>query len=243
MAVSAATLRTLHRIHRQLADLRSRLARGPKQIQASKANVARMEQALLSAKENVQKTRMLADQKELQLKEREMRIEDVRARLNACSTNREYQAFVEQIAADEQANSVLSDEILELWDKVTQLQETAQQQSEQLAKVQADLDKLHEKIEGEKQSLETDLARLTGELSAGEATLPAEVKADYNRIVGSRGEDGMAVLDGECCGHCFQTITAQMVNELLLEHLVLCKSCGCFLYLPEDREPKRREDL
>ncbi len=242
MAVSAATLRTLHRIHRQLSDLRSRLARGPKQIQAGEAQVTRWNELRQSAKDNVKKTTMLADQKELQLKEREMRIEDVRCKLNACSTNREYQAFVEQIAADEQANSVLSDEILEFYDKTAKLQDGVKQHEEQLAKCKTDVEKIRQKIDGEKQSLEIDLARLTSELAEAEASLPAEATADYNRVVKVRGEEGMAMVDGDCCGHCFQTITSQMVNELLLEHLVLCKNCGCLLYLPEDREPKRQAD-
>jgi predicted nucleic acid-binding Zn-ribbon protein len=242
MAVSAATLRTLHRIHRQLSDLRSRLARGPKQIQAGEAHVTRLNQLRQSAKDDVKKTTMLADQKELQLKEREMRIEDVRGKLNACSTNREYQAFIEQIAADEQANSVLSDEILELYDKMAQLQDGVKRHEEQLAKGKTDIEKLRQKIDGEKQSLETDLARLSNELVEAEASLPAEATADYNRVVKVRGEEGMAMLDDDCCGNCFQTITSQMVNELLMEHLVLCKNCGCLLYLPEDREPKRKSD-
>ena len=32
-----------------------------------------------------------------------------------------------------------------------------------------------------------------------------------------------------------------MFNELLLEKMVLCKSCGAILYLPEDREPVKKD--
>jgi predicted nucleic acid-binding Zn-ribbon protein len=110
-----------------------------------------------------------------------------------------------------------------------------------LEKGKADLDLVRTKIEGSKATMETDLARLLGELAALEETLPSDLKSDYDRIVGSRGEDGMAALEGECCGHCNQTINPQMLNELLMERMVLCKSCGCILYLPEDREPKRRD--
>ena len=38
--VTAATIRTLHRIQRQLTDLRGRLAAGPKQIATGKASRA-----------------------------------------------------------------------------------------------------------------------------------------------------------------------------------------------------------
>ena len=122
MSVTAGTLRDLHRLHRQLTDLRSRLERGPRQIRAADAQIAQLEQLLLQAKETVTRSRVLADQKELQLREREGRISDVRSRLNSCNSNREYQAYLEQIAADEQANSVLSDEILELLDKISEQQ-------------------------------------------------------------------------------------------------------------------------
>ena len=242
MPVSAATLRTLHRIHRQLTDLRSRLTRGPKLLAAGEANVTKLQAAIVAAKEDVKKSQLLASQKELQLKEREDRIDNVRVKLNAASSNREYQTLLEQIAADEQANSVLSDEILELFDKVENLQMIVRQRESELAKGKGDLANRRQQIEGERSSLENDLARLTRECAELEALLPTDVKQDFDRIVGTRGEDGLAELEGEYCGHCNQMINPQMVNDLLMERLVLCKSCGAILYLPENREPKRHED-
>lgn len=242
MAVPASTLRTLHRIHRQLTDLRSRLDRGPKQIAAGEANLMRLAGLVDEAKAEVQKTQLATSQKELQLKDREGRIEDVRGKLNSASTNKEYQTLVEQIAADEQANSVLSDEILELFDKVEQVQAVVGLRQADLAKGNEEFGKLKQRIEGERGSMEADVARLTQECTEAEASLPDEVKQDFQRIVGARGEDGLASVEGEFCGHCNQRITPQMFNELLMEKLVLCKSCGAILYLPEDREPKRHAD-
>ena len=43
MTVTAEVLRELHRIHRQLSDLRDRHQRGPKQLRASEASVKKME--------------------------------------------------------------------------------------------------------------------------------------------------------------------------------------------------------
>ena len=242
MAVPASTLRTLHRIHRQLTDLNSRLDRGPRQIAAGEANLANLEAAVTAAKDDVQKTQLATNQKELQLKEREGHIEDIRAKLNSASTNKEYQTLVEQIAADEQANSVLSDEILELYDKVEQLGGVVNEKQAELSKGKEDFEKLKSKIEGDRESLETDVARLSKECAELQATLPVEIKADFERIVGSRGEDGLACVEGELCGHCNQKINAQMFNELLRENLVLCKSCGAVLYLPENREPVKNDD-
>jgi predicted nucleic acid-binding Zn-ribbon protein len=234
----AVTLRELHRIHRNLTDLRGRLASGPRQIKAGDANIERFEKELGEKKEIHKRSRMTADEKELQLKEREQRILDIRTKLNSCSTNKEYQTFIEQIAADEQANSVLSDEILELFDKVRD-DETAVKESEQkIAKAQEELQKVKHRVATERDSLETDIGRLEQDLVKAEQELPGEVEQDYDRIVKAHGEDALAPVDGETCGGCFQTLRAQMLNELALGKIVFCRACGRILYLPENTSVK-----
>jgi len=240
MAVPASTFRTLHRIHRQLNDLRSRLDRGPKLIAAREANLTRMEEIIEAAKADVKSAQLATNQKELQLKEREANILDTQGKLNVASSNKEYQAFVEKIAADKQANSVLSDEILEMFDKVEGLQKTVTEKETELAQGKTEFAEIKKKIEGERESLEADLARLIAESEELEATLPEDMQQDFKRVVGGRGEEGLAQLEDEYCGNCNQMVNAQMVNELLQEKVVPCKSCGAYLYLPENREPVKR---
>lgn len=234
MKVTAEALRELHRIHRQLSDLRGRLTQGPKQIAVREATVARLADELAQAKQTVTKDRMAADQKELQLKEREARIQDIKVKLNTCKTNREFQAFKEQIAADEQANSVLSDEILELLDKISADQDNVALAEKNLTAGTADLEKLRQRVGAERQSLEVDLGRLTADLQKAESALPAEVRGEYARIAKARGEEALAPLEGECCGGCYQQITPQMISELRMSLVVFCKNCGRILYMPED---------
>ena len=234
MSVDAASLRELHRLHRQLSDLRGRLARGPKQLKASAANIARLDEQLQQTRETAKRTRMTIDDKELQLKEREGRIQDVRARLNSCSSNREYQAFLEQIAADEQANSVLSDEIIELLDKISGEQTAIGQAEAQLAAAKEEEDKLRKRIDTEKDSCENEVARVDGDLKKAEKALPADVRQEYERVAKSLGEEALAPVEGDVCGGCYQRITPQMLNELGLSKVVFCKSCGRLLYPPED---------
>ncbi len=121
MSVTAAALRELHRIHQQLAELRDRLERGPKQVRAREANVAQLEAKVAEARERAKQMQMAVDRKQLDLKSGEQKVVDLRVKLNACSSNREYQALLEQIAAAEMAGSVLSDEILEGLEKIDQL--------------------------------------------------------------------------------------------------------------------------
>ncbi len=234
MTLNAEGLRKIHRLHIQLADVRDRLARGPRQTKAGENRLATLNQAVDAAKETFKKTRLTISQKELSLKEREGHILDVRARLNSCSNNKEYQAYIEQIAADEQANSVLSDEIIDLFDKAARHESEVKSAETDLEKSSQELDALRKKIEGERDRLENELAGLNAELSQAEAALPNEMKQDYQRVVKAHGDEALAPIDSECCGGCYQRITAQMLNELTMDRIVFCKSCGRMLYIPED---------
>jgi predicted nucleic acid-binding Zn-ribbon protein len=233
-------LRDLHRIHQQLADLRERLARGPKQIKAREANVARLEQELADAKAQVKAARVAGDQKQLLLKSGETKIKDLRNKLNACSSNREYQALREQIAADEMANSVLSDEILEMLEKIDELTRLIGDAEQKLARGKEELAKTGQAVRDQEGLIAGDVKRLEAELKQAETALPADFRDAYDRVVKSKGSDAMAQIEGESCGGCFQQVTPNMYNTLAMDRLVFCQSCGRLLYLPEDRSVGRR---
>ena len=66
--VSTSVLRDLHRIHRQLTDLRERLARGPKQVRAAETHVAHCENQLAAVEAETKALRVATDAKQVQLK-------------------------------------------------------------------------------------------------------------------------------------------------------------------------------
>jgi uncharacterized protein len=232
--LSSAALITLHRIHRQLDDLRGRRDRGPKQIAAGEANVAKKEEEAKAAKEALTRAKVKADDLQLQLRHREGRIEDLQNKLNLANSNKEYQAIKEQIAADKQANSVLTDEILEMLERIEELERKLKQANAAVAQSQNDLKALTERVEGERANLESEIERLTAELHEAENALPGALRAEYRRLSESRGEDALAAVENEVCTGCYTTITRQMKSELLMANPVFCKSCGRLLYLPEE---------
>jgi len=233
MSVTAAALRELHRIHQQLAELRDRLERGPKQVRAREANLAQLEARLAEARDKAKQTQMAVDRKQLDLKAGEQKVVDLRVKLNQANSNREYQAFLEQIAAAEMAGSVLSDEILEGMERVDQLNVGVKEAEKNLAAGKQELDKARQAVESSAAAIRSDLARLEAELATAENDLPGDMKADYQRVVRSKGADSLAAADDGVCTGCGQQITLNMQNELKLSKLVFCKSCGRLLYLAE----------
>jgi hypothetical protein len=239
MAMTATTLRDLHRIHVQLGDLRERSSRGPKQIKAREAAVARLEEELNAARNQHKAARVQVDQTQLLLKAGETKIEDLRRKLNACGSNREYQALLEQIAADEMANSVLADEILETMERVDELHKAVGEAEARWNKSKEDLAKVRTTVRDQQGLLDADVKRLEAELREAETALPVDLKDAYDRVVKSKGADAMAPVEGESCGGCYNNITPNMFNALYMGRIESCRNCGRLLYLPEDRNIAR----
>jgi len=233
MAVTAAALRELHHLHQQLTELRDRVERGPKQIRARDANVAQLKAKVEEAKARAQETQMAINRKQLDLKAGEQKVVDAKVKLNGASSNKEYQALIEQIAAAEMAGSVLADEILESMEKIDGLQVAVKEAEKGLAASTQELEKTRQSIEAAAASLRTDIADYEARLAKAEAELPADFKVDYQRVVRGKGANGLASVDDNVCGACGQQITLNMQNELRLARPVFCKSCGCLLYLSE----------
>ena len=235
-SVATETLRALHRIHRQVSDLKGRLRRGPNLLKAHEANIQRLEARRDQVQQETKNARVASDAKQGQLRDAELKIEKLKSQLNTAASNREYQALKDQIAAIEMANSVLADEILEGLETLDESAEKVKVAEETVVKARADADKVREEIKREEPLIHADLNRVEAELKECEAGLPAEFREVYNRLVQARGEDAMAPVRNEYCGGCNQHVPLNLINGLMLSHPTTCRSCGRLLYIPEEGE-------
>lgn len=232
--IDVQLLRTLHRVLRQQTDLNGRIRRGPARVNIAKQAEAAFQKTLDDARGVLTETRMNADRKQLQLQERETRIDDLKAKRNACESNREYQLLSDQIAADEQANSVQSDEIFELLEKIDEIEKQVKEAESNLGKGQQETIKVQQVVDEEMANLQKDLDSVVSELNEAESRLPTDVRNEYQRLVAALGEDALAVVEDNSCGHCYTTVTTQLISELMMKRATYCKSCGSLLYLSEN---------
>jgi predicted nucleic acid-binding Zn-ribbon protein len=232
VAIAIDTLRTLHRMHRQLEDLQGRLDGGPRRVAVLTKAVSTAEAARDSAKETIKQARLAVDRKQLQLRSAESKIADLDGKLNACKTNREYQTLGDQIAADRMATKVLEDEILEALESLDALGLEVPKAEEAVTVAQRMLAAEQGRVRDEKGHLDEEVARIRGELAVTEKELADDVRARYDRVVKQKGADGMAAIDGQSCGGCHQQITSNMTSDLLVGRIVACRSCGRLLYTP-----------
>ena len=235
--ISSDLLRTLHRIHRQLTDLQSRLRRGPALIRAHEANVAKSEQELERTQEEAKAARMASDKKQGQLRDNEEKVKKLQSQLNGASSNREYDALRDQIKAAEMANSVLADEILEGMESLDSFSPVIEEAAAALEKAKSEKEKAAAKFAEEEPGIREDLARVEAQLAEAEAHLVEPFTSVYRRAVKALGENALSPVHGEYCSNCNQKVPLNQVNLLLCTELkepTLCKSCASLLYAPED---------
>jgi len=190
VAIATGTLRTLHRMHRQLEDLRGRLEAGPRRVAALSAGVRAAEAARDAAKEEVKQARLTADQKQLLLRSSEAKIADLEAKLNACKSNREYQLFRDQIAADRMAARVLEDEILEALERIDELKPAVPRAEAAIDEARRLLAEEEARVRGEAGQLEAEVARIRGELEPLEKDLPDDLRRSTTASFATRVPTG-----------------------------------------------------
>ena len=219
--------------HQQLADLTDQISAGPRQITGRTKHLEGAEAKLTIVQNDIKKAKLLADQKQLQLRSAESKLVDLESKLNACKTNREYQTLRDQIAADRMATSVLEGEILEALELIDGIRKTLPVAEAEVASAKKLLADVKSRVNTEAATLDSHVATVKLELDGVERDLPADSRESYQRMIKSKGADAMAAVDGQSCGGCFQQITGNMVAELKMSRVVACRSCGRLLYLPE----------
>lgn len=233
MNVSDSVVRKLHQTLVLIADIKTQIERGPRQIKAAQTQVDAAKDALQKCKDTIRQKKMEADRKQLQLREREGKIHDWEGKMNSASNNREYQAIKEQIAADTQANNVLSDEILETLEEIDSLQNSLRDLEERLKLSESDKTKIDASVAQRIDSLKQDLVRVEGVLSDTEKELDEDSLSSYKRIVGGRGEDAMAPIEDVSCGGCYTGLPPRILDKLRMGQPMACPSCGRLLYRHE----------
>jgi len=227
----------LGRVHgylQQLTEIAGRMRRGPMQVKISKTNEEAFGKALEEKKEEVLKAKKESRAKQQQLDEREAKLVDLQNKLNAADSNKEFQLIKDRIAADEQANSVQSDEILEGLEKLDVLEAELVAANENLEKSQTETKAVEKKVKSELENLENQQAQIREELAEAEKLIHGDLSGPYRHSVGTKGEDTLASTDGATCGNCHQTIRPQKASELRQQKPVICEGCGAILYLCRD---------
>jgi predicted nucleic acid-binding Zn-ribbon protein len=217
-----------------LQEVQQQLEHGPRQVKARQQILAKKQAEVDVLKAEFKQVRMLADQKNLQLKTNESKLADQRVKLNQATSNREFDIIRSQIDADTMANSVLEDEILEVLEKVDQLQQKVAKAEAEANQTAADIRKFAEEVESTAPRLRSQASEIDGSLREAEKILPETTMVMYRRLVQAHGAGALATVEGRSCTACNEILSPNSIVEINTGKFIFCRSCGRLLYRPSE---------
>jgi predicted nucleic acid-binding Zn-ribbon protein len=236
MTTAASGLRELHQLHVEHTGVLEQLEVGPRRVRANEALTAKKQGEADAEQTAVTDLRKASDERTLQLKTNETRLIDLRSKLNAASSNKEFDIIKGQIDADLAANAVLEDEILELYERVDVAQTRMSEIDAERDAAQSQHQQVVAEVAAAEPGLNQDREKLEQAISEAESILSHEVAERYQRLVKAHGPGAMAeVVEGSCTS-CSIRLSQQLVVELSLGQIVSCNNCGRLLYLAEETD-------
>ena len=233
MAGPATILREIHRLQRHARDLKAEIDRMPRHLKAQQAKVTRQEEAVHESQELLKRLKLESHEKESQLKATLQLVDKHKQQREQVTSKKEYDALTTEIAADKTRCQQLEDEILETLGQIEERTAQLPELDKAVKSAKEEYAAYEKTAESCQLGLAEQLEQVQKQIKDVEASLPSDVRPQYERLVAARGEDAMAAVQNRTCMACYTEITAQAYNDLMLSQFVLCKSCGRALYLPE----------
>jgi predicted nucleic acid-binding Zn-ribbon protein len=230
MPVPGLILKDIHRLRRHIKDLDSKIDSGPRQLKAQQSKIAKDEDNLKKAQDALKQSKVKIHDKEVSVKATQTEIQKYEQQLGQITTKKEYDALRAEIASSRARIAKIEDEVLELMlvsdDKakaIPEAEKAVKKAKDDVLQFERDLEERLKRFGAEKQQAQAELKNI-------EATLPDDIKMQYDRLVASHFEDCLASVEKTICTACYTEITPQMANELRRGVFMLCKSCGRMLY-------------
>jgi predicted nucleic acid-binding Zn-ribbon protein len=212
-------------------DLPVRIQTLKEEIEREKANAEKLDQSITETQAKIKENQEMSVQEQTNLTESNRRLE-------AISTNREYDAVHLEIATHKrnidnaQANVIHFQQILENMLKDKEATDTAYKAV--LDKNGPELSRLTEELNG----IEDRMASETAKAEAPREKINKKVLAVYDRVVKRRGNPNVIAAinrNQKACLVCNRTQTPQRVIEISKKNsLLTCESCGSILVWKED---------
>jgi predicted nucleic acid-binding Zn-ribbon protein len=231
-------LEQVHLIQTQLGDLNGRLRRGPVLLKTQEGNIQKITAKLEQLQSKHHALLAEAKSKEQEVAAHDQTIAKRKSQLQEAKTNKEYQALLLQIQADEAVRNVLDDETLEAIDKAEKFAIHLPPVEAEVKKAQELYETTKQKVLSERPHIESEIAEYNKQLKVEEAKMPKEFRDVYDRLIRSvGGPNALAVVESQkYCGGCNHQIPVNSLAHILAKKPVTCSSCARLLYVPTDFE-------
>src|SRR5438270_8934574 len=205
----AGIFKELHRLRQHARDLQSELERGPRTLKLQEDKLANQELGLKDYQESIKKHKVAILQKESQIKAKQQEIAKYEKQRNEVKDKKSYDALNVEIAAAKKEVQKIEDEILVDMEQIEQMTAQIPLKEQESKKAKENIARVIDDIQAKRKTLTELLQQANQQIEQVEATLPEDVRPQYERLVAARGADAIAAVQGRTCVPCYTEITAQ----------------------------------
>ena len=235
-------LLSLYRIDQQIQGLTSRVNSARRYYETLQRQLAELESRRDAAQTQARQLAAAAVNLETDVKAYELRIEELRKRMNEAQSAKEYKAVLTELNTVKADRERLETEAIESLGQVDQM-------TIQVAELESEIEQRHKVRDVASQQLETEqreiasrLAELKERRVVAAGTVPAEAIAEFEMLARRNDGEAMSEIIEEdrrryeyCCGACNMTVPVELVSVLLSRSAIAnCPSCRRILYLSEE---------
>lgn len=224
-------LKEAHRLRKHLRELQQEIERGPRVMKAQLARLAAEQQAHKEHAEAITKTKLKIREDEVSLKQNNTQLAKFEKQLDDAGSPKEYEAKQSEIRQAKERIEGLEILILTQMESLDNQIAAIPAVDKQWADAQADFEQYKIDAKERLERMHADQKECTATLAKAEATLPSDVKGQYDRIIKQYGPDGLAGVAGRDCQQCRMAITEQQKQDLQRGLFICCAQCGRGLYI------------
>jgi predicted nucleic acid-binding Zn-ribbon protein len=168
---------------------------------------------------------------ELEVSSKEAELQKFQQQMMSIKTNKEYDALVGQIDSVKESISSSETELLELIDRIAELEKLMVEYREKVSHVEENNNKqlqiLQDKIANIGNTMSGKMTYRTEVSSA----IPKPILTIYERVRKGKGGTVVVVVKRRACGACYKALTPKKVQEIKKgDRILTCDNCGRIMF-------------
>jgi predicted nucleic acid-binding Zn-ribbon protein len=232
----------LFKADQKLREAQGRLDATTKNVRIQERRVRDLTERITAAQAKLREQQAHAGTLDVDLKSRDAHIEKLRTQQQSAKNNKEYQAFLVEIATSKVDRNKVEEDAIKVMEGNEKLAAELKELQAQLQGEQGKAAAMKSQITEQTAALQAEIDSIKPEREQAAQAVPRQAREAFDRL-GDRFEgEAMSPLikpdkrrEEYACSACMMDLVRDVYNKLhTRDELVFCPSCRRILYIPED---------
>ncbi len=236
-------LKELFGLESRVRGMRSRLDAATRRRDAQQRKLNILQQQTGELGDEIKRMKAHAATLENEAQSADKRVSDLRERMNAVTSNKEYSALLVEVNTLKLDKSKREDEALEQMGRIEEAEARHQALTEQTSQQTKVLEAADNEVKTARDEVGDQLDAATAERDQAAATIPPDVLTLFEKLSDEHDGEAVAVIEEQnrrrmeyICGGCFIQLPVEHVNALMTrpDDLTTCPNCHRILLIDQE---------